>query len=656
MSTPHIRPYGSWTSPITSELIVASTIGLGDLAIEGEDLYWTELRPTENGRSVLVQCRADGECQDLTPPPFNVRSRVHEYGGAAYRVTADAIYFCNAQNQRLYRQEPETTPQPLTPDDETFRYADVIWDRTRDRLICVREVHRGDHQVLNCLVSLKGSAAATAAPETNPGQVLTSGNDFYASPCLHPEGTQLAWLTWNHPNMPWDGTQLWLASIQADGSLAPPQWIAGGPEESIFQPQWSPDGQLYFVSDRTGWWNLYRVHQGQVEPLYPMDAEFGLPQWVFGMSTYGFESATSVICTYHHQGQWHLGRLNVSTQVLTPIPTPYTEISALRVTGDQAVFKGSSPQDATAVVCLDLRSLSLQVLRSSSQLQVDPAYFSIPEVLEFPTEGGRTAYGFFYPPTNPEYVGPRETQPPLLVKSHGGPTAATSRSLSLKIQYWTSRGFAVLDVNYGGSTGYGRAYQLRLRGQWGIVDVDDCVNGAQYLAQQGRVDGDRMAITGSSAGGYTTLAALTFRDTFKAGASYYGIGDLSALARDTHKFEARYLDRLIGPYPEREDLYEARSPIRHVDQLSCPVIFFQGLEDKVVPPNQAEAMVNALMAKGIPVAYLTFADEQHGFRQAANIQRALDSEFYFYARIFGFSPGEAITPIEIQNLQKNPPQ
>ena len=647
MTTPHTRPYGSWASPITSELIVASTIGLGDLALKGDDIFWTELRPTEKGRSVLVQRRADGHILDLTPPPFNVRSRVHEYGGAAYLITPHAFYFCHAKDQRLYRQTPEGDPQPLTPDTGTYRYADAVFDPQRDRLICVREDHSTDQGVINDLVSV--AVSAQTPPEHNAGMRLVSGNDFYASPCLSPDGTQLAWLTWNHPNMPWDGTELWTATLQADGTLVNPALIAGGPEESIFQPQWSPDGRLYFVSDRTGWWNLYRSDQGHIEPLCPMAAEFGLPQWVFGMSTYGFASATELICTYQHQGCWQLGRLNTTTHDLTGLPTPYTDISALKVTADKVVFKGSSPQQATAIVSLDLRTQAQQVLRSSSQLSLDPAYFSSPEVIEFPTTQNRTAYGVFYPPTNPDYVGPAHAKPPLLVKSHGGPTAATSSSLNLKIQYWTSRGFAVLDVNYGGSTGYGRAYQLRLRGQWGVVDVDDCVQGAQYLAQQGRVDGERMAITGSSAGGYTTLAALTFRDTFKAGASYYGIGDLTALAQDTHKFEARYLDRLIGPYPDRQDLYDARSPIHHVEQLSCPVIFFQGLEDKVVPPNQAEAMVNALAAKGIPVAYLTFVDEQHGFRQAANIQRALDSEFYFYAQIFGFETGAAIEPVEIQN-------
>ncbi len=643
MADPVIAPYGSWKSPITSELIVAGTVGLGDLAIDSDRLYWTELRPTEKGRSVLVQHNREGR-QDVTPDPWNVRSRVHEYGGSAFAVEQGHIYFVNNSDQRLYRQVGTQAPEPLTPETTTERYADLVIDTQRNRLICICEQHQDN--VVNTLVSIDLQAVESGTP----AQVLAQGHDFYASPCLSPDGTQLAWLTWDNPNMPWDGTELWLASLAADGSLETPRCIAGGPDESIFQPQWSPDGQLYFVSDRTHWWNLYRWQGDKAQHLCPMEAEFGLPQWVFGMTTYGFISATEILCLYSVQGQWNLACLEINSGKLTNIETPYTDVSGLTVGSTFAAFKGSSPTTATEIVQLDLNTQAQSIVCSASQLELDSGYLSIPELLEFPTENGLTAYGFYYAPTNADYTGSETERPPLLVKSHGGPTAATSSSLSLKIQYWTSRGFAVLDVNYGGSTGYGRTYQHRLRDQWGIVDVDDCVNGAQYLAKQGIVDCDRMTITGSSAGGYTTLAALTFRDVFKAGASYYGIGDLEALAKDTHKFEARYLDRLIGPYPERQDLYQARSPINFVDQLSCPVIFLQGLKDKVVPPNQAEAMVNALAAKGIPVAYVTFPEEQHGFRQADNIKRALDSELYFYSQIFGFAIADEVDPIQIKNL------
>jgi dipeptidyl aminopeptidase/acylaminoacyl peptidase len=488
-------------------------------------------------------------------------------------------------------------------------------------------------------------------------QVLASGSDFYASPRLSPDRSQLAWLTWNHPNMPWDGTQLWITEIKDDGSLGKAACVAGGVDESIFQPEWSPDGVLYFVSDRTGWWNLYRWHprldqegSGEVEPLCETAAEFGLPQWVFGMSTYGFESANRIICTYTQQGNWQLASLDLQTKQLEVIETPYTDISSVKVASGQAVFIAGSATELTAIVQMDLATGQIEVLRQSSELEVDVGYLSTPQAIAFPTENNLTAYAFFYPPQNQDYTAPTGEKPPLVVKSHGGPTAATSSAFNLRIQYWTSRGFAVLDVNYGGSTGYGRDYRQRLNDQWGIVDVDDCVNGAKYLVQQGLVDGERLAIAGGSAGGYTTLCALTFRDVFKAGASYYGVSDLEALATDTHKFEARYLDGLIGPYPERKDLYEARSPIHFTAQLSCPVIFFQGLEDKIVPPNQAQMMVEALKAKGLPVAYVAYEGEQHGFRRAENIKRTLDGEFYFYSRVFGFEPAEAVEPVAIDNL------
>jgi dipeptidyl aminopeptidase/acylaminoacyl peptidase len=650
MTEPNIAPYGSWQSPITSELIVSETIGLGEIVIDGTDIYWIEMRPTEGGRNVIVCRNADGKISDVTPAPFNVRTRVHEYGGGAFVVAEGIIYFSNFADQRLYRQIANGLPQSLTSATE-LRYADGVVDSLRHRMICVREDHRlGENNVVNTLVSIETQPSTSLIEANNDGQVLVAGNDFYASPCLSPDGSRLAWLTWNHPNMPWDGTELWVGDVQADGSLGQTQRVAGGTEESVFQPAWSPNGVLYFISDRTGWWNLYRWQDEGVEPLVEMEAEFGLPQWIFGMSTYSFESASRILCTYNQRGIWQLASLDTHTCQLQPIQTPYTEITFLQAASGRAVFLGSSATEPTAIVQLNLATRQIEVWRRTSKLTIDPGYLSMPQAIEFPTENGLTAYGFFYPPHNRDYTAPPEERPPLLVKSHGGPTAAASNTLNLKIQYWTSRGIAILDVNYGGSTGYGRAYQLRLRGEWGIVDVDDCVNGACYLAERNEVDGDRLAITGGSAGGYTTLCALTFRHTFKAGASYYGVSDLEALVQDTHKFESHYLDRLVGPYPERQDLYQARSPIHFTDQLSCPVIFFQGLEDKIVPPNQTEMMVEALAAKGLPVAYVPFAGEQHGFRRAENIKRALDGEFYFYSQIFGFAIAERIEPVLVENL------
>lgn len=648
MTKAQIAAYGSWKSPITADLIVAGTIGLGQIAIDGNHVYWLEGRPSEAGRSVIVRRTPNGEVTDMTPLPFNVRSRVHEYGGGAFAVK-DRIYFSNYADQRLYQGADKDEFQPLTAEGKR-RYADMIVDSQRQRLICVCEDHAdATREPVNTIISINLNNSEDI-------QILASGSDFYASPRLSPDNSALAYLSWNHPNMPWDGTQLWVAQFEQNGTLSGAECIAGGVEESIFQPEWSPDGVLYFISDRSDWWNLYRwlppnsSGTGGIEPIYPMEAEFGLPQWVFGMTTYGFESANRIICTYSQKGLWYLASLDLQTKQLEVIDTPYTDISGLQVANNRAVFLAGSAIEPTAIVEMDLATKQMQVLRRSSDLQIDTGYLSEPQSIAFPTENNLIAYAFYYPPQNQDYTAQTGEKPPLLVKSHGGPTASASSTFNLKIQYWTSRGFAFLDVNYGGSTGYGREYRQRLNQNWGIVDVDDCANGAKYLAEAGLVDNQRLAIAGGSAGGYTTLCALIFRNIFQAGASYYGVSDLEALATDTHKFESRYLDGLIGAYPERKDIYEKRSPIHFTDQLSCPVIFFQGLEDKIVPPNQAEIMVEALKAKGLPVAYVAFEGEQHGFRRAENIKRALDGEFYFYSRVFGYELADAVEPVEIFNI------
>lgn len=636
-----VASYGAWKSPISSDLIVAGAIGLGQIKLDGKTIYWSESRPTEAGRNVIVHRSANGETIDLTPAPFNARTRVHEYGGGAFMIANETVYFSNFADQRLYQQTVGSEPIALTP-EAPLRYADVVFDDSRNRLICVREAHQ-DQTVENTIAAI----SLTDQSQT----VLVSGSDFYAFPRLSPDGSRLSWICWNHPNMPWDGTELWTAKIKADGTLETPEKIAGGLEESIFQPEWSPDGSLIFIGDRTGWWNFYRWNPTtqKTEPLCEKAAEFGLPLWVFGMSTYGF-AGNQIICSYTENGLSRFASLDLATRELTPIETPYTSIGGLQVCSDHAVFLGGSSTEPSAIVKYDFQTQQFEVLRRASELRIDPGYLSVPEAIEFPTENNLTAFALYYAPKNKDYTAPEGERPPMLVKSHGGPTASTSAAFNLGIQYWTSRGFAVLDVNYGGSTGYGRAYRERLKGTWGIVDVDDCANGAKYLAEQGKVDGDRLVIAGGSAGGYTTLCALTFKNTFKAGASYYGVSDLKALAEDTHKFESRYLDGLIGAYPERADLYEERSPISAVDRLSCPVIFFQGDEDKIVPPNQAEMMVDALKQKGLPVAYVLFEGEQHGFRKAENIKRALDGEFYFYSRVFGFEPADKIEPVTISNL------
>jgi dipeptidyl aminopeptidase/acylaminoacyl peptidase len=630
-------PYGSWKSPITSDLIVAQSIGLSDVRLDNGTIYWLEGRPQEQGRNVVV--RGGEDATDVTPPPFNARTRVHEYGGGSWTVSEGTVYFSNFADGRLYRQPAGTSlPQPLTPvpaaRDREWRFADGVIDQHRRRWIGVREDHTAEGEPVNTVVAVDlGGGGA------EPGRVLLRGPDFFCSPRLSPDGRRLIALAWDHPNMPWNGTILCLAEIGDDGEAGAPRVIAGGPAESIFQPEWSPDGtQIVFVSDRSGWWNLYRfdLATGTTQPLAPMAAEFGVPQWNLGTSSYAFAGPERIVCAYSEKGLGRLGVLDLSSATLTALDLAFTEFGSVRADGDRVVFRAGGPDHPVSVVSLDLGSGRTTILKKSTEILARTDlriadYLTKVESVEFPTTEGDTAFGLFYPPCNPDYASTPDERPPLLVKCHGGPTAAASSTLNLGIQYWTSRGIAVLDVNYRGSTGFGRAYRDRLHLTWGVVDVDDCVNGAKFLAERGLVDGKRCVISGGSAGGYTTLAALTFRDFFQGGASYYGVSDAAALARDTHKFESRYLDWLIGPYPQEEALYRERSPLFHADRLSKPVIFFQGDEDAVVPPNQAEAMVEALRRKGNAVGYFLFAGEQHGFRKAGNIQRCLDAELYFYA-------------------------
>ncbi len=643
MKSIQIAPFGSWKSPITSKLITTSSVGLNEIRIDGEDIYWSELRPTEGGRLVAVQQRADGTTLDRTPAPFNVRTRVHEYGGGSFVVSDGTLFFSNFDDQQIYRQTDENAPEQLT-NEEGMRYANGVIDSRRNRIICIREDHSdAEREAVNTIASVE--------LETGASEILVKGNDFYASPCLSHDGSKLAWITWHHPNMPWESSELWIAELDEDGKIASQIMVAGGTKESVFQPVWSSSGDLYFVSDRTGWWNLYRLTEdGNCETLHETEAEFGYPQWVFGLSTYALAGEGRLICTFTKDGAWNLALLDTKTLDFEHIELPYTEISDIDANSEFAVFRAGAADQPSVFVKLNLETRELTVLRHAAEMTVDPSYISAPQPVEFPTTNGLAAHALYYPPQNPDFQAPADERPPLIVKSHGGPTSSATSALNMRVQYWTSRGFAVLDVNYGGSTGYGRAYRERLNGTWGIVDVDDCTNGALFLVDKNLADGKRLSITGGSAGGYTTLAALTFRDVFSAGSSHYGVSDLEALAVDTHKFESRYLDGLIGPYPERKDLYQQRSPINHTEQLSCPLIVFQGLEDKVVPPNQAERIVDAVRKKGLPVAYVPFEGEQHGFRKAENIQRSLDAELDFYSRIFGFELPEPIEPVEIENL------
>jgi len=643
---PRTRPYGAWRSPVTADAIVAGVIGLGQLQQDGDDNYWLEQRPAEGGRYVVVRRRPDGTIADVTPPEYNVRTRVHEYGGGAYLVEDGTVWFANFKDQRLNWQDAGRPPVAITPAKD-IRHADMVLDRRRQRLIAVREYHSsGSTWAVNSIVALDATREA-------PARVLVEGNDFYSTPRISPSGSHLCWLTWNHPNMPWDGTELWVAEITDDGGLRAPRKVAGGAEESIFQPTWSPAGVLYFTSDRTNWWNLYRWQGERIKPVMEMPAELGTTQWVFGLSTYAFDSERRIVCQVRSGGVSRLATVDPEVGRLQNVDTPYTAFSpTIGARVGRAITIAGSPTEPPAVIAVDLETGRVDVLRRSAELAVDPAYISVPETIEFPTEGGVTAHAFYYPPRNPDYEPPAGELPPLIVYVHGGPTGAVSNALDLGDQFWTTRGFGFLVVNYGGSAGFGREYRQRLNGKWGVVDVEDSVNAARYLAGRGRVDGNRIAITGGSAGGYTVLRALTTTDFFKAGASHYGISDLEIFHSDTHKFESMYDQGLIGRWPEERHIYRERSAIQSVDKITAPVILFQGLEDKVVPPNQAEVIVDALRKKGLPVAYIPFEGEQHGFRIAKNIKRALEAELYFYSRVFGFDLADPIEPVAIDNLKQ----
>jgi dipeptidyl aminopeptidase/acylaminoacyl peptidase len=645
---------GSWPTPITSEVVVAQAVRLSDARADGEDLIWAEGRPAEAGRTTLVRRSPDGRTTELLDRKANARTAVHEYGGGAWWVRDGILWYADWADQRLYRREPETgrstalTPEPAVPSGDRYADGDVSPDGSW--IICIREHHPPGGGV----VDVRNELVRIAAHEPSTPEVVVSGPDFVCSPRWSPEGRRVCWVQWDHPNMPWDSTELCVSQDGAD-----PQRVAGGPGESVVEPRWSDDGSLHFISDRTGWWNLYRwdPDAASVEQLTALEAEIALPQWGLGGTRYALLDRGRIVFAQERGG---FDRLSVrhSDGTVSDLELPFTVVRSLRRAGpDRVVVVASSPtaEPSVALIGLDERGgvgevQEIEPARDLSLLGVGVDFISTPQEVEFPSADGRSSYAIVYEPANPGFVAPDGELPPLLVDVHGGPTAAAAAELDVDIQYWTSRGFVVACVNYGGSTGYGRQYRELLNGAWGLVDVEDSISLARWLADQGRVDPARMAIRGGSAGGYTTLAALVAPDNpFTAGADYFGVADLEAMAADTHKFESRYLDGLIAPYPEGREVYEERSPIHHIDRFTQPLIVLQGLEDEVVPPNQATMIVEALQAKQVPVAYLPFEGEQHGFRREENIRRALDGELSFYSQIWGFElpADEAIEPVEL---------
>jgi len=645
VSARKVAPYGSWASPITIDLLLNGSVHMRNQMVrwDGDDLYWSELRPDEAGRIVVCRRPSNGEVADLTPPGFNARSRVHEYGGGHFAVTGGTVWFTNFTDQRLYRQDGHAAPRAITSAADV-RHADMTVDSDRGRLYAVREDHTtGASEPVNSIVSLDDQDGRDAF-------TIAAGNDFYSSPKLSPDGQHIAWTTWNHPDMPWDGSELWVGELDRSGHIISSRKIAGGRSESILQPEWSPAGELYFISDRSDWWNLYRARGGGDEPICPRDAEFGAPQWIFGMRFYAFAGPDEIVCLFSEPGGTKLGRIDLHEGTMRQVELIYAGLSNVQTNGRKVAVFAASPTLAERVLTIDLETGAHEVIKVSNPAHVDPGNMSFPKPIEFPTEGGLTAHAFFYPPKNQGFEGPPDEKPPLVVRCHGGPTGSGGPTYSFEYHYWTSRGFAVVDVNYGGSSGYGRAYRMRLNGNWGVVDVDDCISAAQFLVEQGAADGNRVSITGGSAGGFTVLLSLTKRDFYDAGASHFGIGDLELFIKETHKFEAHYCDTLIGPYPECADLYIDRSATQFADNLKRPVILFQGLEDKIVPPSQAEEFVAVCKTKELPYAYVAFEGEQHGFRKKENIRRSIEGELFFLSRIFGFSTADEIEPVEIENF------
>ena len=618
-----------WESPITEDDVIHESLNISDIHIDGDDVYWIEKRDDEDGRNVIIKKDNNGNVTDVIPNKFNAKTNVHEYGGGSFSVSNGIVIFSNYPDNRLYKvSEADPLPTPITKDDPNLRYANIAFDNFHNRIITVHENHTNPNNIINSLVSINLEA---------PNNMITikSGADFYSSPSINPDSTKLAWIEWNHPNMPWDSTSLHVGNISDDGSLLNHKQISGFQNESVSNPIWSPDGILHYISDSSGWWNIFCLKGTQEINLTPIKAEFTQPQWQLGINFYDFISEDNIVCSYTQNGMWKLALLSTSDKQIKQILPEFTEIgrAGIKASKEKIVSILGSYDSGYKLYEYNIQNTQISQISSKEDPDINKAYYSTPQNIEYETKGYQQSNGFYYKPTNPFHESSK-TLPPLIVITHGGPTAATNGTLNLEIQYWTSRGFAVLDVNYRGSTGYGTQYRKQLNGKWGIYDVEDCISGAIHLVNKGEVNPDQLIIKGRSAGGYTALAALTFSDVFTAGVSYYGISDLTALAEETHKFESRYLDSMIGKYPEHKQEYKNRSPIFHIDKITSPILLFQGLKDKIVPPNQSQNMANLLTQKGIYNSLITFVNESHGFKEPENIKKCLIEELKFYEYIF----------------------
>lgn len=658
-----VKPYGSWVSSLTAENLADKGIRYGHMCVDGDELYWLESRAKDQGRTVLVKCNSDSKVEDVLPDDISVRSKVHEYGSGDFIVDNKIIFFANAKDQCVYRFDGNLVRLTKANPQSEHRYADFAISPDKKFLVCVRETHH-QNEVINDLVSISLDDGENDNSDFDIGEsdigdfgtikVLHSGFDFYSFPRLTKHGYRICWTCWNQPDMPWDGAELWVADIHQDGSLDAAHQIVAGDrqnQQSVYQPAWSDDGILHYISDVSGWSNIYSCRDGVLNALTPIDREFGIPQWVLASSTYAVNAKNQVYAVYIQDGQQQLCHIDAETGHIEPIALPFKNFGDHLLLSEEVLyFRAAGPAVEDAIYRFDLKTNKFEQLSQSKSFPLPVEELSIAQIIKFESTNQRPCHAFYYAPHNSHFAAPKNTQPPLIVMSHGGPTAMTNNSLNAAIQFWTHRGFAVVDVNYGGSTGFGKKYRDSLRGNWGVVDVEDCIAAAKYLVSKGLADEKSLLIRGGSAGGYTTLCALTFHDVFAAGMSRYGVADLESLASDSHKFEARYLDSVVGPYPQEKNLYQARSPIHSTDQLSCPILLLQGSDDKVVPPNQAEMMVEALNKKKIPYAYRLYQGEGHGFRKAETIVDALNSELSFYRQVLNINNDEEIDALTIEFL------